>query len=49
MVHRAYGKEEVTEQFRCDFGLNPSYREFAAEGPLDIVELTGAVHVKFPG
>ncbi len=25
IAHRAYGKDETTEQFRCNFGLNPNY------------------------
>jgi CTP synthase (UTP-ammonia lyase) len=36
LVHRVYGKEEAAEQFRCNFGLNPSYRKLAGREPLCI-------------
>jgi CTP synthase (UTP-ammonia lyase) len=35
-VHRAYGREEATEQFHCNFGLNPSYRELVVGEPLRV-------------
>jgi CTP synthase (UTP-ammonia lyase) len=35
-VHRAYRREEAAEQFRCNFGLNPSYRELVAGEPLRV-------------
>jgi CTP synthase (UTP-ammonia lyase) len=34
LVQRAYGKEAAVEQFRCSFGLNPSYRKLAGREPL---------------
>lgn len=33
-VHQAYGVEEASEQFRCNFGLNPAYRVLVLSGPL---------------
>ena len=33
-MQRAYGREAATEQFRCNFGLNPAYRERILSGPL---------------
>jgi CTP synthase (UTP-ammonia lyase) len=50
LVHRAYGRDEAAEQFRCNFGLNPLYHELVAgeslrvagtdrEGEVRVVEL----------
>ena len=36
LADRLYGKEEVTEQFRCSYGLNPEYREIINRGELKI-------------
>jgi CTP synthase (UTP-ammonia lyase) len=36
LADRLYGKEEVTEQFRCSYGLNPEYREIINRGELRI-------------
>lgn len=36
LVHQAYGREGAAEQFRCNFGLNPLYRELIARGPLKV-------------
>ena len=36
-VHRFYGKTEVTEQFRCSYGLNPDYQALLGNGPLRVV------------
>ena len=46
-VHQAYGREEVTEQFNCSFGLNPEFRDSIEEGQLKIagVDLDGEVRV----
>jgi CTP synthase (UTP-ammonia lyase) len=52
LAHKAYGRDEATEQFRCSYGLNPSYlSRFAnsalrvtgtdSAGEARIVELTG--------
>jgi CTP synthase (UTP-ammonia lyase) len=32
----AYGRNETTEQFRCSFGLNPSYRDEILKEPLRV-------------
>lgn len=37
LAHQAYGKEEVIEQFHCNYGLNPSYRDSIIQGGLKIV------------
>ena len=36
-AHRAYGKEESSEQFRCNYGLNPAYQEEIGKRGLKIV------------
>jgi CTP synthase (UTP-ammonia lyase) len=36
LVHRAYGRGEVTEQFVCRYGLNPKLRDTMEKGPLNI-------------
>ena len=49
--YQAYGSEEVREQFRCNYGLNPQFQHiietrglkitgFDLEGEVRIVELT---------
>jgi len=47
LVHRAYGREEVTEQFACNYGLNPQFREKVGKGHLKItgVDLNGEVRI----
>ncbi len=47
LVHRAYGKEEATEQFACSYGLNPKFREQLENGRLQItgVDLDGEARV----
>jgi CTP synthase (UTP-ammonia lyase) len=32
----AYGKEESTEQFRCNYGVNPEYEETIRQGGLRV-------------
>ena len=39
LAHQAYGKPEVTEQFRCNYGLNPVYREQISQG--DLLKVAG--------
>jgi CTP synthase (UTP-ammonia lyase) len=34
MAHRAYGRDEATEQFRCNYGLNQNYLSRFSNGPL---------------
>jgi CTP synthase (UTP-ammonia lyase) len=36
LAHQAYGQQEVTEQFRCNYGLNPVYREQISQGDLKV-------------
>ena len=45
LVHRAYGRDEVTEQFACNYGLNPQFRDKVEKGQLKItgVDLDGEV------
>ena len=47
LVHRAYGRDETREQFGCNFGLNPLYRELVARKPLSVagVDQEGEVRV----
>jgi CTP synthase (UTP-ammonia lyase) len=47
LVHRAYGRDEAAEQFRCNFGLNPIYRELVAREPLRVagIDYEGEVRV----
>ena len=37
LVHRAYGEDSVTEQFRCGYGLNARYRDTLDSGGLGVV------------
>jgi CTP synthase (UTP-ammonia lyase) len=39
IAYRAYDAEEATEQFRCNYGLNPHYLPYFSNGPLKV---TGA-------
>ena len=34
LVHRAYAKEAAAEQLRCNYGLNPAYRDTIDDGEL---------------
>ena len=47
LVHRAYGREEVIEQFACKYGLNPQFQGKVEEGRLKItgVDLYGEARV----
>ena len=46
-AHQAYGREEAVEQFYCNFGLNPAYREQVLSGALQCtgVDQEGEVRV----
>ena len=46
-VHRAYGQEEATEQFACNYGLNQQFRDKVEKGQLKVtgVDLGGEVRV----
>lgn len=47
IAHRAYGSAQATEQFRCNYGLNESYRSAFSNGPLKItgVDSTGGARI----
>jgi CTP synthase (UTP-ammonia lyase) len=47
LARQAYGKEEAVEEFRCNYGLNPVYREKIGMGGLRIsgVDSTGEVRM----
>jgi len=36
IAHRAYGKKRVMEQFFCNYGLNPAFRNEVNRGKLSI-------------
>ena len=36
LSYGAYGKQEVVEQFFCNFGLNPAFRDEVSKGKLNI-------------
>jgi CTP synthase (UTP-ammonia lyase) len=36
IVYRAYGEKRVTEQFFCNYGLNPVFRDEVNKGKLNI-------------
>jgi len=46
-AYQAYGQEEVTEQFRCSYGLNPRFRDRVETGPLKItgVDFEGGARI----
>lgn len=45
LIHKAYGRNEITEIFACNYGLNPEYRNTIGKGGLKItgVDLEGEV------
>ena len=47
LVHQAYKREEVVEQFVCSFGLNPEFLDKIEEGQLNFsgVDIDGEVRV----
>ncbi len=46
-AHQAYGQEEVKEQFACNYGVNPGYRQRLQEGGLRIsgIDVEGEVRI----
>ena len=46
-LHQAYGRDEVTEQFACSYGLNPQFRYKFEKGQLKVTgtDLDGEVRV----
>jgi CTP synthase (UTP-ammonia lyase) len=52
LARAAYGRDAVPEQFACNYGLNPQFRDEIAKGRLKItgVDLDGEVRiVELPG
>jgi CTP synthase (UTP-ammonia lyase) len=52
VAHQIYQKDEVTEQFRCNYGLNPQYRDIISQGGLQVtgVDAQGEARiVELPG
>ena len=47
IAHRAYGGRKVLEQFFCNYGLNPTFRDQVKKGKLDItgVDPEGEVRI----
>jgi CTP synthase (UTP-ammonia lyase) len=47
IAHRAYGEQRVTEQFFCNYGLNPAFRDEINTGKLNItgVDPEGEVRI----
>jgi CTP synthase (UTP-ammonia lyase) len=39
LTHQAYGKDEAIEEFRCNYGLNPRYREHFGKSELRIAAI----------
>ncbi|MGA2954749.1 MAG: hypothetical protein ABSF48_03395 [Thermodesulfobacteriota bacterium] len=46
-AHQAYGRQEVMEQFYCNYGLNPEFRDKLGKGQLKItgVDLDGGARI----
>ncbi len=46
-AHKAYGQQEVTEQFYCNYGLNPTFRDKFSSRQIKItgVDLDGEVRI----
>lgn len=47
LVHQIYQNEEVTEAFRCNYGLNPKYRDKISQGGFQVggIDLDGEVRI----
>ena len=47
LAHQVYGKEETVEEFRCNYGLNPAYRDKLGAGGLKVagVDPNGEVRI----
>jgi CTP synthase (UTP-ammonia lyase) len=47
LARRAYGEQEVVEQFYCNFGLNPRFRKQIKKGELNVtgVDPEGEVRI----
>jgi CTP synthase (UTP-ammonia lyase) len=47
LAHLAYGQQEATEQFACNYGVNPGYRQRLQEGGVRIsgIDVEGEVRI----
>jgi CTP synthase (UTP-ammonia lyase) len=47
LTRQAYGREETIEEFRCNYGLNPAYREQFGAGALKVsgIDLGGEFRI----
>ena len=47
LAHRTYGKDETVEEFRCNYGLNPEYRDKIGTGGIKVsgVDSHGEVRI----
>jgi CTP synthase (UTP-ammonia lyase) len=47
LTRQAYGKEETVEEFRCNYGLNPAYRDQFGGGMLVVagIDLDGEFRI----
>jgi CTP synthase (UTP-ammonia lyase) len=46
VIYRAYGKAETPEQFACNYGLNPAYRQQISQAGLIIAGIGPAGEVR---
>jgi CTP synthase (UTP-ammonia lyase) len=46
LAHRIYGTEEIVEEFRCKYGLNPGYRDKISKSGLRISGIDSAGEVR---
>ena len=46
LAYQAYEQDEVTEQFMCNYGLNPAYRDVVSTGGLKVVGLDAVGEVR---
>jgi CTP synthase (UTP-ammonia lyase) len=47
LVHQIYQHEEVVEEFLCNYGLNPKYRDKISQGGLSVagIDFEGGVRI----
>ena len=46
LAHRVYGKVEIVEEFRCNYGLNPEYRDKIGAGGLKVSGMDSSGEVR---
>ena len=46
VAYRAYEQDEAIEQFMCNYGLNPAYRDIISTGGLKVVGLDATGEVR---